>query len=225
MIDLKKEQKASLMRPRYKYSFSAKLFFFLMDMITGKRATLAKVKLIETLASIPYRAWEVRQYEQMTRKYRDINFVETSKSIMQWGREAQDNEYWHLLVVNEKMKEDKVKDSWYLTPMIPFIMVSTYKLLSRILAVFSLSRAFLFNAEFEDHAEHVYAKFVEDHPEWDTQPVHSTLVKEYGNFQTWGDVFRRIGLDERDHMNNSFIFCGNPEAVVPYEGMPELPKI
>ena len=225
MIDIKKEQKASLTRQRYKYSFAAKVFFFMMDIITGKIVTLAKVKLIETLASIPYRAWEIRQYEQMTRKYKDEGFVQKARKIMVWGREAQDNEYWHLLVVNEKMKEDNVKNPWYLNPIFLFLMVSTYGLISRILAIFNISRAFLFNAEFEDHAEHVYAKFVEDHPEWDTQPVNSNLVKEYGDFQTWGDVFRRIGLDERDHMNNSFIFCGKPEAVVKYEGMPELPII
>lgn len=104
-------------------------------------------------------------------------------------------------------------------------MVGSYILISRTLAVFNISRAFLFNAEFEDHAEHVYAKFVEEHPEWDTQPVDSNLVKEYGDLQTWGDVFRRIGLDERDHMNSSLVFCGKQGLVVKYEGMPELPAI
>jgi len=225
MIDLKKEQKASLNRQCYKYSFAAKFFFFMMDIITGKKVTLAKVKLIETLASIPYRAWEIQQYERMTRKYQDKSFVQKARKIMIWGREAQDSEYWHLLVVNEKMKEDNLKDPWYLNSIFPFLMVSIYGLMSRILAIFSISRAFLFNAEFEDHAEHVYARFVEDHPEWDTQPVDSNLVKEYGDFQTWGDVFRRIGLDEHDHMNNSFVFCGQPEAVVKYESMPVLPII
>ena len=225
MIDIKKEQKASLIRQRYKYSFSAKLFFIMMDIITGKTNTLAKAKLIETLASIPYRAWEIRQYERMTRKYEDEGFAQKARKIMVWGRESQDNEYWHLLVLHEKMKEDNVKDPWYLTPVVPFLMVSTYSLISRILAIFNISRAFLFNAEFEDHAEHYYAKFVEEHPEWDKQPVNSNLVKEYSDFQTWGDVFRQIGLDERDHMNSSFIFCGKPEAVVKYEGMPELPII
>ena len=225
MIDLKKEQKASLYRQRYKYSFAAQLFFFMMDIVTGKKVTLAKAKLIETLASIPYRAWEIRQYKRMTREYKDESFVQNARKIMIWGREAQDNEYWHLLVINEKMKEFNVQDPWYLTPIVPFLMVSTYTLISQTLAIFNISRAFLFNAEFEDHAEHVYAKFVEDHPEWDTQPVNSDLVKEYGDFQTWGDVYRRIGLDERDHMNKSFVFCGKPEAVVKYEGMPELPII
>jgi len=61
-IDLKREHKASLERPRYGYSLAAKGFFLSMDLITGKTMTLSKVKLIEMLASIPYRSWEIRQY-------------------------------------------------------------------------------------------------------------------------------------------------------------------
>jgi len=88
--------------------------------------------------------------------------------------------------------------------------------------MFSMRRAFLFNAEFEDHAEHVYARFVEEHPEWEDQPVRSTLVKSFADLKTWAEVFRRIGLDERDHMNSSFVACGEPERVVRYDGMPIL---
>lgn len=223
MIDLKKEQESSLARPHYKYSLIAKLFFFTMDMLTGRKVTLGKVKLIEILASIPYRAWEIRQYEKQTHKYQDLKLVEKSLDIMEWGREAQDNEYWHLLIINEKMKEDQQKDPWYLMPLIPYFMIGSYSLLSRLLAIFNINRAFLLNAEFEDHAEHVYAQFVKDHPEWDTQSVQSQLVKKYGDFQNWGDVFRRVGLDERDHMNNSLVYGGKPDEVVKYEGMPELP--
>jgi demethoxyubiquinone hydroxylase (CLK1/Coq7/Cat5 family) len=143
---------------------------------------------------------------------------------MTWAREAQDNEYRHLLVINEKMKEDGIKDSWYLFPPIPRLMVASYFLASRAMALLNIRRAFLFNAEFEDHAEHVYAQFVEEHPDWEAQPVHNELVKEYGDFDTWADVFRRIGLDERDHRNNSFVFGGAPECVVVYDGMPVNPN-
>lgn len=44
-IDLWKEQQASLARPHCKYSLAAKLFFLSMDLITGKKTTLAKAKL------------------------------------------------------------------------------------------------------------------------------------------------------------------------------------
>jgi ubiquinol oxidase len=223
-IDLRKEQQASEDRPRYRYSLAARFFFLSMDLVTGKKVTLAKTKLIETLASIPYRSWEIRQYARMTRRYNDRQLVDHARDVMEWGREAQDNEYWHLLVINEKMKEDGVKSPWYLFPLVPFMMVMFYVVLTRIMAVVSIRRAFLFNAEFEDHAEHVYAQFVKEHPEWEDQPVNNELVKQYGDLSTWADVFRRIGLDERDHMNNSFVFCGQPECVVRYDGMPPLPN-
>jgi len=119
--DLKKEQKASSERLPYRYSLAAKVFFLSMDLITGRTITLPKVKLIEILASIPYRTWESRQYARMTRRYRDRVLVHEARKIMMWAREAQDNEYWHLLVVNEKMKEEGIKDPWYLFPPSPFL--------------------------------------------------------------------------------------------------------
>ncbi|HEY6010160.1 MAG TPA: hypothetical protein VIX18_01715 [Nitrospirota bacterium] len=218
--DLKKEQKASRERPRYRYSPAAKVFFRMIDLIAGKMITLPKVKLIEILASIPYRSWETRQYARMTRQYQDRALVREARKITEWAREAQDSEYWHLLVVNEKMNEDGIRDSWYLFPPIPLLMTSGYAALTHLMAWLSIRSAFLFNAEFEDHAEHVYAQFVQEHPEWEQQAANSELVKERGTLVTWADVFRRIGLDERDHMNRSFVFCDKPELVVKYDGMP-----
>lgn len=219
-IDLKREQQASLARPRYPYSLTARLFFWSMDVFAGRKITLSKTKLLEMLASIPYRQWEILHYARLTRRYRDTPWVQQASQIVEWGREAQDNEYWHLLVIQEKMKADGTRDAWYLTPPIPWLMVWTYVVLARLLAFFSQRRAFLFNAEFEDHAEHSYAQFVEDHPEWETQPVAHPLVAKHTDAATWADVFRRIALDERDHRNRSFLYAGKPEYVVSYPGMP-----
>ena len=224
MIDLKKEQIATNDRPPLKRSLIAKIFFLSMDVVTGGKTTFAKAKLIETLASIPYRSWELRQYSRMTRLYKHLGLVKEAFEIMEWSREAQDNEYWHLLVINEKMKEDGIKDPWYLLPIVPFFIVLSYVVMTRVMAMVSIRRAFLFNAAFEDHAEHVYARFVADHPELESQPVKTDNIKGYGEFDNWADVFRRIGLDERDHMNNSFVFAGQSDRVVKYDGMPESPK-
>ncbi|PKN65785.1 MAG: hypothetical protein CVU54_18470 [Deltaproteobacteria bacterium HGW-Deltaproteobacteria-12] len=219
-IDLKTEQQASLARPRYKYSLAARFFFLAMDLATGRKVTLAKAKLLEILACIPYRGWEALQYARLTGQYQNQELVQQSCRIVSWARAAQDNEYWHLLVIHEKMKQDGLRDPWYLHPLITYFMVWSYILFARPLAFFRPRRAFLFNAEFEDHAEHVYAQFVQDHPEWEKQPVNNPLVAEYASLNTWADIFRRIGLDERDHRNNSFVFCGKQEFVVEYEGMP-----
>jgi hypothetical protein len=220
-IDLKKEQQATLARPHYPYSLAARFFFLAMDLVTGRKTTLPKAKVIEMLAGVPYRVWEFRAYAQLMRSHRDREAVRKARRTMRWGREAHDNEYWHLLVLHEKMKEDGVEDAWYLSSAVVLPMLLSYRLIAWALALFSMRRAFLFNAEFEDHAEHVYAQFVQAHPEWEDQPVRSALVKEYADVKTWAEVFRRIGLDERNHMNRSFVFCGKPERAVKYDGMPK----
>lgn len=221
-IDLRKEQQSTFNTKRYKYSLMAKMFFAGMDMVAGKKDDLPKAKLLEILASIPYRVWEIRHYVKQTRKYKNIEKVEKAQSVIDWGREAQDNEYTHLLVIHEKMKEDGIKDKWYLKPFFTYLFVLTYVIIARLMAFFSQKGAFLFNAEFENHAELVYAKLVAANPQWEEQKVNNPLVKSYADVDTWDDVFRRIMLDERDHMNHSFHFCCKPEHIVKYEGMPEI---
>jgi len=219
-IDLKMEQQLTLSRPRLHYSVIAKLFFWGMDLITGKKLTLAKAKLLETLACIPYREWEIRKYQKITKYYTKQSIVKDSREIIKWAREAQDNEYWHLMVLHEKMKEDKISDTWYLSSFVRLGAVMFYVFLSRIIAFLNITWAYDFNAQFEDHAEHVYAQFVSENPEWENQPMNNPLVKEYSNVATWADVFRRIGLDERDHMNNSFLYSNQTSRIVSYLGMP-----
>ena len=222
LIDLKREHQASISRPPYKYSLAARFFFLSMDFVAGRKTTLAKIKLLEILASIPYREWEIFNYGRMTRYYQNLTLMEQARQIVGWSREAQDNEYIHLLVVAEKMKADKISDAWYLIPPIPQLVVWGYVVFARLLAKVSLQRAFLFNAEFEDHAEHSYANFVAEQPVLETQSVDSAIVTEYSKVKTWADVFRRIGLDERDHRNWSFMLSGTMEHVIRYDGMPEL---
>ncbi|MGM0573725.1 MAG: alternative oxidase [Bacteroidota bacterium] len=220
-IDLKKEHQVTLETPRYKYSFIAKLFFAGMDLVAGRKNNLPKAKLLEILASIPYRVWEIRHYLKLTRKFRNMERVKEVKNVVDWGRDAQDNEYTHLLVIHEKMKEDGMKERWFLSPFVTFFAVLSYVIIAKTMAFFSQKRAFLFNAEFENHAEGVYAGMVADNPQWEEQKVDNDFVRQYADADTWADVFRRIMLDERDHMNHSFEFCGKPGFVQKYEGMPE----
>ncbi len=113
--DLRAAQQASLARPHYAYSWMARLFFVGMDLLAGSEPTLPKIKLLEMLASIPYRAYEARAYREMTRHYRDEDRLARYRRLAGWSREAQDNEYGHLLIAHEKM-EKGLKDPWYLAP-------------------------------------------------------------------------------------------------------------
>jgi len=150
-----------------------------MDWVAGRTTTLAKVKLLEMLASIPYREWETHHYGLMTRGYRNAALVQEAREIVRWGRQAQDNECSHLLVIAEKMKAEGVLDPWYVVSPIAWLLVWGYRLLARVLALVSLRRAFLFNAELEDHAEHLYALFVADNPSWESQVVRTPHVAKY----------------------------------------------
>ncbi|AKJ64506.1 hypothetical protein [Kiritimatiella glycovorans] len=216
-IDLKREQQASLERPRYPYSAAARFFFAVMDLVAGKKTTLPKTKLIEILARIPYQAWELRQYWRMAWIYGDSRKIADSEEVMHWSREAEDNELWHLKTIDYKMRRDHIRDPWYLSAPVRFFIILFYIAFTRTVATFHIRRAFLFNAEFEDHAEHTYARFVQEHPEWEDQAVEDpSIITGRGRIGNWADVFRRIGLDEREHMNESFIHCGMEDQVVPY---------
>lgn len=219
-IDWKTEQEASLARPRMKYTTAARFFFWAMDSIYGKELTLPKIKLIEILARIPYHAWEWKAYWKMTLGYSDAKVVAEAEELMKMGRDAQDNEFWHLIVAVEKIREDKVRENQFMYGFLPVVLVIGYAIFARTLATFHIRGALYFNGIFEDHAEHEYANFVKNHPELDEQPVTSPLIQKYGPYKSWGDVFRRIMLDERIHRNTSLEACGRASEVVPYASQP-----
>ena len=215
-IDFIKEQEAVLARPPRNYGLFARMLFWGMDTFYGKELTLGKVRLLELLARIPYQAWEIRQYREMNHAFENADAVKQADDLIRWGREAQDNEFWHLQVITEKIRETGTKLTWFKDVLIPKVATFKYILFCRALAFFDIQAAFMLNADFEDHAEHEYMHFVKTHPELDQQPVTAEVVTKYGNFKTWADVFRRIALDERDHMNNSLIHAGRASEVVGY---------
>ena len=207
-IDLRREQEATLARPRMKYGLLARLLFVGMDVLYGRKATLRKMRVLEILARIPYQAWEVRQYRRLDGSFDQDRLRVPAEEVLQWGRDAQDNEYWHLLLLREKMKQDGLALSWLWDRLVPWAAVLQYRFASWLLALVSIRAAWQLNAEFEDHAEHEYAQFVQEHPELDSQQVVSELVHDGrgpddGRYPSWADVFRRVGLDEREHSQAS----------------------
>jgi hypothetical protein len=225
-IDLKAEQQATLARPRYDYSSVTMAMVRGMDAMAGADTTVFKARIVETLAPIPYRAWENHEYRRLSRHYAgDDDLVREADSVLRWGREAQDTEYQHLRVIGAWLREDAEQGPRRLSRPVPDLMAGSWAVASRMLARVSMRRALLLNAEAEDHAEHYYAELVQAHPEWEELPVTSEVVRGYGEFDCWADVFRRIGLDERDHRNASFAFAGMPEFIESYEGMPGTPGL
>ena len=100
------EQQATLARPRYDYSSVTRTMVRGMDTLAGSETTVFKAKIVETLAPIPYRAWENREYGRLSRHYGDDELVREADAVLRWGREAQDTEYQHLRVIGVKLGED-----------------------------------------------------------------------------------------------------------------------
>jgi len=55
---LKQEQGKTLAAPRMRYGLLARLLFVSMDILYGRTKTLAKFRVLEIIARMPYQAWE-----------------------------------------------------------------------------------------------------------------------------------------------------------------------
>ena len=53
-------------------------------------------------------------------------------------------------------------------------------------------------------------EFVAEHPELEGTPFKSTFEADYGTFESQADLFRRIGLDEREHKEESLARMEKP---------------
>jgi ubiquinol oxidase len=74
---------------------------------------------------------------------------------------------------------------------------------SWLLYVIRPALSYRLNADFEDHAEHEYARLVEENPDWEEKSFESSFADDYAIIATWADLFRQIGYDERVHKMES----------------------
>ncbi len=206
--DLKAQVDTILATPRMKYGLLPRILFFSLDVLAGKKTTIPKAMFLEMLASIPYRRWEANYYKKLSYRYKSQDFIERAYRLVEWGRAAQDNEYWHLVVLNERLKELGLKRPWYLSRFMRWIAVNYYIAFAYVLSKLSIRSALSFNAQFEDHAMHVYAEFVVANAELEEQKIDNDIVKKYADLPTWADIFRRIAVDELEHKENSLKFKG-----------------
>lgn len=197
--DLRFEQAATLGTPRLKYSLLARALFFGMDLFYGRKRTLSKFKVLEVVARVPYQAWEHVAYVAMTHKYREPGFARRIFDFVSEARRQQDNEQWHLLILEEIVHRRGLKESFVAFRLLPQLIAFYYYHLSWLLYVINPRLSYRLNAHFEDHAEHEYMEFVRENPELETAPFESEFAGDYGVFASLADLFRRIGLDEREH--------------------------
>lgn len=196
---LKQEQQKTRALPRMHYGFLARLLFFSMDLLYGRKKGLSKFKVLEIIARVPYQAWENVAYIAMTHIHADPLFARRIFDRIKESRIQQDNEQWHLLIIQELVAEKGIAENLLLHGFIPQVIAFFYYHISWILYVMRPKWSYLLNAYFEDHAEHEYMEYVAENSDLDAQHFESIFAEDYGQFVSLADLFRQIGYDERVH--------------------------
>ena len=197
------EQERTLKVPRRRYGILAKLLFFFMNVFYGRKKTLSKFKVLEVIARVPYQAWEHVAYIAMTHTYSKPGFARRIFEFVTESRHQQDNEQWHLLILEEMTEKKGIRENFILHRVLPQFIAFFYYHVSWLLYVIKPTWSYGLNADFEDHAEHEYMEFVRDEPQLENEPFQSQFKKDYGHFDNLADLFRQIGLDERHHKEES----------------------
>jgi hypothetical protein len=207
-LDLKREQETTLSTPSLRSTLVLKMMYLTFDLLYGFKRTLPKVKVLEILARYPYWAWENSSYHGLSRLFSQSGEPDGEKTrellhVIELGRSSQDNEQYHLLLVDSIIHQKKIKLGWLRHYLMPRLMAFGYYYFTRLLYAFRPAWSFAMNAAFESHAEHEYMTMAKENPQWDNEPVDSPYFEYYPGQKSLNDLLRRIALDERDHMNHS----------------------
>jgi ubiquinol oxidase len=192
------EQQVSLASPRRRYSLSARALFAIMDRLYGEERTLEKFRVLELVARVPYQAWENVAYVAVTHTARQPNFARRVFDRVRVARWEQDNEQWHLLIM-EELTARADRAGLVRSRVVPQVLAFAYYQLSWFMYVVRPAWSYRLNADFEDHAEHEYAAFVDEHPEWEAVPYEGEFTEDFGDYASLADLLRQIGYDERLH--------------------------
>ncbi|MGH7773131.1 MAG: alternative oxidase [Candidatus Binatia bacterium] len=196
---LKREQQKTLTSARMRYGPLASLLFISMDLLYGRRKTPSKFKVLEVIARMPYQAWENVAYVAMTHTHAYPDFARRIFDRVKESRLQQDNEQWHLLILEELTAKKGTHENFFWYRILPQMIAFFYYHISWLLYVIRPEWSYLMNAHFEDHAEHEYMEFVSENPALEAEPFESMFKDDYGQFPSLADLFRHIGYDERVH--------------------------
>ena len=202
------QQAVSLRTPRRKASLSARALFWTMDALYGEERTLEKFRVLELVARVPYQAWENVAYVAVTHTARQTGFARRVFDRVRTARFEQDNEQWHLLIL-EELTADQARP-WLRTRIIPQVLAFAYYQLSWFMFAARPAWSYRLNADFEDHAEHEYARLVQEIPAWEHERYEGQFTADFGAFDSLADLFRQIGYDERLHKEESELLIERP---------------
>jgi hypothetical protein len=195
---LVRAQAETLATPRRAPGLSAKALFVVMDVVYGAPRTLEKFRVLELVARVPYQAWENVAYVAVTHTARQPGFARRVFDRVRASRWEQDNEQWHLQILEELTRDDP-RGPWIKSRVLPQVLAFAYYQLSWMMYALRPAWSYRLNADFEDHAEHEYALLVQEHPEWEDVAYEGSFASDFGSYDSLADLFRQIGYDERLH--------------------------
>ncbi len=201
--ELVKAQAETLASPRRSYGLASRALFATLDACYGKPRTLSKFKVLELVAQVPYQAWEQAAYIAITHVHEQTGLARRIHDRIAESRAQQDNEQWHLLILDELIARSGIREGRLRFFVLPQAIAFVYYQVSWLMFVLRPAWSYRLNADFEDHAEHEYAALVCEHPEWEDKPFVSQFTADYGQYASVADVFRQIGHDERVHKQES----------------------
>ena len=208
--ELVESQRATLSSDRRRYDIGARVLFLLLDAVYGKARTLSKFKVLELVARVPYQSWEQVAYIAITHTQKRTDLARRIFDRVTESRSQQDNEQWHLLILEERISHQDGREGWTRFTAVPQALAFVYYQLSWLLYVLRPEWSYQLNADFEDHAEHEYAHLVTEHPEWEDERFESVFADDYGSFASVADLFRQISYDERIHKEESLAQMTEP---------------
>jgi hypothetical protein len=201
--ELRAVQQQTLDNPRLRYSLLAKVLFKTMDLAYGRGRTIVKFTMLEYIARVPYQAWERVGYLALARHRRRSALARRVFERITATRAEQDNEQWHLLILQDLVQRQGLRQSFLLHRLAPWLIAFFYYHVSWLMFVVKPDWSYRLNADFEDHAEHEYMSFVAESPGLELRPDPGTYAAEYGRYASQADLFRQIGHDERMHKQDS----------------------
>ena len=207
---LRERQERTLAAPRAHYGVLSRALFLAMDLFYGRRRTFSKFKVLELVARVPYHAWEHVSYIAITHTARDPAFARRIFERVRETRQQQDNEQWHLFILQELTSRRGAREGFLRFWLVPQILAFIYYHIVWVMYVVHPAWAYGLNAEFEDHAEHEYMEFVRERPELESEPFESDFRQDYGAFASLADVFRQIGYEESVHKEESLAHLAQP---------------
>ncbi|MGH9065623.1 MAG: alternative oxidase [Acidimicrobiales bacterium] len=209
--ELARAQRETLAVPRLRRDPFTTVLVAMVDLVYGRRGSLGKFKVLELLAPLPYQAWERAAYRALTRLHSHTTVARRVFDAMVEARAQQDNEAFHLLVLEELLQDQGAKQGFLRYRLLPRLMAAPYRLLCWALFLVRPAWSYRLNASFEDHAEHAYMSFVAAHPELEAEPFRSEAASDYGRYESVADVLRQIGHDERIHKLESLSAQHRPQ--------------